>query len=181
MKCESCDNISICKNKCKSCYDKWYRSTDNGKSRRKLAQDKIREKESRKLYTKTYNKKYKKRRNILRNIRRKVDIQYKLSCILRDRLNKALKGNIKSGSAIKDLGCTLEQLKLHLESKFEPDMSWDNYGRKSNVKCWEIDHIIPISSFNLKSKKKLKKACNYLNLQPLWAKDNNKKRNKIIL
>ena len=91
---------------------------------------------------------------------------------LRTRLNMAIKNNQKVGSAVKDLGCSVEELKAYLESKFTKDMTWDDYGK------WHIDHIKPLSSFDLSNPEELKKACHYSNLQPLWAKDNLKKSNK---
>ncbi len=91
---------------------------------------------------------------------------YKLKKRLRDRFRKALKNNYKSGSAVKDLGCSIEQFKIYLESKFQPGMIWDNYGE------WHIDHIKPISKFDLTDRNQLLITCNYTNLQPLWAKDN---------
>ena len=53
-------------------------------------------------------------------------------------------------------------------------MTIDNYGE------WEIDHIIPISSFDLTKKENQILCFNYKNLQPLWAEDNLKKSNKIF-
>lgn len=100
--------------------------------------------------------------------REKEDINYRLKKRLRIRLNHALKNNWKKGSAVSNLGCSIEDLKKHLESQFQPGMTWDNYGRTG----WHIDHIIPLSAFDLTNPIELKKACHYTNLQPLWAKDN---------
>jgi len=100
-----------------------------------------------------------------------TDIYFKLGLSLRSRLSTAIKNGQKSGSAIKDLGCTIDELKLYLESKFQPGMTWDNWGFKG----WHIDHIMPISSFDLSDPEQLKVACRYTNLQPLWAIDNLKK------
>jgi hypothetical protein len=96
------------------------------------------------------------------------DIQFRISTILRSRLGKAIKDEFKIGSAIKDLGCSITELKSYLESKFLTGMTWDNYG----LDGWHIDHIKPLSAFNLSDKKQILEACHYTNLQPLWAKDN---------
>jgi cytidylate kinase len=103
------------------------------------------------------------------------DINFKLSITLRTRLNAALKNVQKTGSAIKDLGCSIEELKKYLESKWQKGMAWDNYGKDG----WHIDHILPISSFDLSNPEELKKACHYSNLQPMWARDNFKKSDTI--
>ena len=55
-------------------------------------------------------------------------------------------------------------------------MTWDNYG----VYGWHIDHILPLSIFNLSDRTQLLKACHYTNLQPLWAEENLKRGAKII-
>ena len=110
------------------------------------------------------------------NNRYKTDIQYKLSKLLRNRLQKSLKNKWKSGSAIKDLGCTIDELKTHLESKFQLGMTWDNWGFEG----WHIDHIKPLASFDLTDREQFLIACHYTNLQPLWAKDNMAKSDKII-
>jgi hypothetical protein len=97
-------------------------------------------------------------------------IQNKIKRNLRSRLNKAIKNKHKMGSAVVDLGCSIEELYKHLESKFQPGMTWKNYGK------WQIDHIKPLCRFDLTDRKQLKIACHYTNLQPLWAKDNLEKR-----
>lgn len=103
------------------------------------------------------------------------DINFKLQKNLRSRLCNAIKRNYKTGSAIRDLGCSISQLKTHLEAQFQPGMTWDNWNRKG----WHIDHIRPLSSFNLEDPEQLKLACHYTNLQPLWAEDNLNKSNKV--
>ena len=99
---------------------------------------------------------------------------------LRKRMSNIISGKIKTGSAIKDLGCSSEELKQHLEDKFYPCpetkkmMSWDNYGRYG----WHVDHIKPLIAFDLSNRKEFVKACHYTNLQPLWAKENLSKGTK---
>lgn len=94
---------------------------------------------------------------------------------LRQRLCKAIDRNSKNGSAVKDLGCTIEEFKVYLENKFQPGMNWDNW----TIDGWHIDHIKPLSSFDLSDRKQMLEACHYTNLQPLWASDNLSKSDKI--
>jgi len=106
--------------------------------------------------------------------RRNTDIEFKLICNIRTRTSAVLRGRIKSGSSVTDLGCTPEYLKLYLESKFESGMSWENYGS-----VWEIDHIIPLSSFDLSDRTQFLKAVNYENLAPLLVFANRSKGAKV--
>jgi len=102
-------------------------------------------------------------------------IHHKISRNLRSRLNKAIQYSYKVGSAVRDLGCTIKDFKVYLESKWLPNMSWNNYG----LKGWHIDHIKPLSSFDLTNPEELKKARHYTNLQPLWEVDNLRKSSKV--
>jgi len=103
-----------------------------------------------------------------------TDPQYKLRVLLRARLNVALAGGYKKGSAIKLLGCTIEELKKHLESQFQPGMTWKNHG-----KIWHIDHIVPLANFDLQNLDQLKIACHFTNLQPLTVSQNTSKGKRI--
>ena len=47
--------------------------------------------------------------------------------------------------------------------------------RRNYAKDWEIDHIVPISSFDIFSEPDKKAAFNFGNTQPLWVADNRKK------
>ena len=95
--------------------------------------------------------------------KRKTNLQFKLCSILRSRLYSVIKNNYKVGSAVKDLGCSVDELKVYLESKFQPGMTWDNHG----LHGWHIDHIKPLASFDLTDRKQLLEACHYTNLEPL--------------
>jgi len=64
------------------------------------------------------------------------------------------------------LGCSANEVKLYLESKFKLNMTWNNYGT-----CWDIDHIVSLASFDLSDSEQLKKACHHTNLQPLWKEE----------
>jgi hypothetical protein len=73
---------------------------------------------------------------------------------------------------LNNLGCSLEELKVYIESKFEPWMSWCNYGKYNGGLNygWDIDHIIPISS--AKTEEEFHELCHYKNLQPLCSRIN---------
>src|ERR1035437_951815 len=127
-----------------------------------------------KKYGKSWRIKNKGKINEYHKNRRHADIKYKITCSLRTRLNMAIKKNFKVGSAVRDLGCSIGEFKSYIGSKFQDGMTWNNYGRSG----WHIDHIIPLSSFNLGNRDEFLKACHYTNLQPLWARDNLSKGRK---
>jgi predicted NAD/FAD-binding protein len=103
----------------------------------------------------------------------KVDVNFKLRKRLRSRLKMAMKGNYRSGLAISNLGCSIEEFRLHVEALFQAGMSWGNYG-----KAWELDHISPLFKFNLTDAGQVKKACHFSNIQPLWKQDHYQKTRK---
>jgi len=88
---------------------------------------------------------------------------------LRHRIKEAIKHNYKSAHTLELLGCSIEQLKQHLETHFQAGMTWKNYGK------WHVDHIKPCARFDLSKSEEQKICFNYKNLQPLWAIDNLKK------
>jgi hypothetical protein len=129
-------------------------------------QDKYKE-----YFTKNAQKIYK-QRAIREKERRKTDLSYRIYSNLRHRLYRAIKLSKKTQDTLDYLGCSIEELKDHLEKKFTKGMSWDNYGE------WHIDHIRPCASFNLSIKKQQKVCFHFTNLQPLWAIDNLRKSDK---
>ena len=102
-----------------------------------------------------------------------TDINFHLAVILRSRINKAIKRKERPGSAVTDLGCSLVFFKSFIESLFSPGMIWDNYGK------WELDHVFPLSDFDLTDRAQFLLACNWKNYQPLWVEDNRKKSGKV--
>jgi hypothetical protein len=106
--------------------------------------------------------------------RAKDNIQHRLRRNLRGRIWHALNDNKKSDNTIKLLGCTIQELKVHLEKRFTEGMNWSNYGKKG----WEIDHIRPCASFDLTNENEQLECFNYNNLQPLWQPENAKKGSK---
>jgi len=100
-------------------------------------------------------------------------LKHGIGCLVRHALKS--RGISKNGIAIfKHLSYTAEQLKAHLESLWEPWMSWSNYGGRANnkKKTWHIDHIKPQSSFNFTSVEDG-------NFQKCWALENLRPLEKI--
>lgn len=120
-----------------------------------------------------YRQSHKKERNLNEKERRVKDLNYKISCSLRTRLRQAIKGNQKTGSAVRDLGCSIEFLKNYIAAQFHDGMTWDNWG-----KVWQLDHIKALWRFDLTDREQFLKAVNYRNLQPLTIKEHKKKSAK---
>jgi len=113
------------------------------------------------------------RRNYEKN-RYKTDINFRLTKLCRGRIRKIIKGENKSVSTMKLIGCTPDELRQHLESKFEPWMNWENQG----LGGWDVEHIIPMSKFNLICPVQQHAYCHWSNLQPMELIANIKKGNK---
>jgi hypothetical protein len=133
---------------------------------------------------KEYGKKYrfgKNRDKYLENKRKNSrqryhnNIQNKLGELLRVRLYTALKvqGIKKNNSTMELIGCSKEELIQHLESQFKDGMCWQNW----SLNGWHIDHIRPVSSFDLSDPAQFKECFHFSNLQPLWAIENLQKSN----
>lgn len=106
-----------------------------------------------------------------------TDANYAIKFRSAGRIRSAIKrnGGIKGGRTMELIGCTVQELRAHLESKFKPGMSWDNYG------AWQIDHIIPCAEFDLRSEFQQLQCFHFSNLQPLWKLENIKKKDKLTV
>jgi hypothetical protein len=133
----------------------------------------------RKRIDKEYTFKYtrreetKARKNEKRRQLRRTSVEYRMMERLRGRIKDVLKHR-RPFSVSKSLGCTPVQLRTYLEDKFQPGMTWANWG----LYGWHIDHIKPLASFDLTDPKQYQAAVHHTNLQPLWALDNLRKRDR---
>jgi len=184
--------------RCKCCINKvnreWYlknkenkiehtkRWVENNKDKARSYKRKYYYKNSEKMNetsTKWRNENKKKHvQNVMKSTRKryKNNLLFRLECIVRasvKRVTNAIKQD-KELHSLEHIGCSLDEFKLHIESLWTEGMSWDNYGRYG----WHIDHKIPLSWF-IKNSPDPWKANHYLNLQPLWAKDNLSKGDSI--
>lgn len=129
-------------------------------------------------WKKAYDKKYvEEHPDIILKIKRDYYNRNKDNTFFRIRMNLsgrivgALRGRSKYKDTMSLVGCTLIELRKHLEEQFQEGMSWDNYGKDG----WHVDHIRPCASFNLNSPEQQRECFHYDNLQPLWAVDNMQK------
>ena len=153
----------------KSIYDKIYR--EKNKEQKAL---------NGKIYYEKNKENHIKRSNNYTRQRRQTDLSFKILGNLRNRcfcaINKRY-GITNSKKTLDLLGCSIDEVREHLELLFVDGMSWENYG----IHGWHIDHIIPCNYFDLTDPEQQKRCFNYKNLQPMWAKDNIKKGTKILL
>jgi hypothetical protein len=131
-------------------------------------------KETRRKYKEKNKEKLRKERREYDKKRFKIDKEYKLLCAMRSNLYRAVKKEHKNGKTIELIGCSIRELKKHLEKNFTDGMSWENYGK------WHIDHVIPCANYDLTQEKQQKECFNWKNLQPLWAIDNFKKGMRML-
>jgi hypothetical protein len=128
-----------------------------------------------KKYAQENKEKIKKYQREYSNNKYRTDEIHRLKVNYRTRMSVYCKvSGFKKGALVNALGCSWEEFKIYIESKWTEGMSWDNY----KIKGWHIDHIIPLS--HAKTEEDVKKLFHYTNLQPLWWIDNLKKSNKII-
>ena len=151
---------------------KEYRATEHAKVMRRIYRDK-----NRKSFRKSQRtERYKKSQRERKRKRRAEDPVFRLAENLRNAVSKCirLKGLKKNERFNQYLGCTPIELKAHLESLFQPGMTWDSYGYGFDK--WNIDHRIPLASAS--DIEDLYKLSHYTNLQPMWQPENMIKSDK---
>lgn len=107
-------------------------------------------------------------------IKRKINLNFKISEILRSKIHKILKN--QNTSHLNLLGCDLDFFKKWIEFQFAENMNWLNLGE-----VWQLDHILPISKFDFSNNNEKLICFHWTNLQPLYSNENRSKSNKIEL
>ena len=108
-----------------------------------------------------------------------ADVGFRLRINLSGRINQAVRyvWGHKSAKTLEMIGCTIDELRKHLECQFQPGMSWKNYGY--GAEKWHIDHILPCAIFDLTDPEQQRTCFHFSNLQPLWQPDNFRKNKRI--
>jgi len=157
-------------------YSKQYHATHKNerKKRDEINAEKIKE------YQKNYQKENRKKISKYVKNRVKNDPILRLNNNIATAIRISLKGNKNNQKWETLVGYDTQELKSHLEAQFKEGMTWDNHGIGEDK--WQIDHRIPISLFNIQGikSKGFKKCWALDNLQPLWQKENLRKKNKLF-
>jgi hypothetical protein len=158
--------------KCKSCvleYSKKYYKENTETRKQTIKNWEENNIERKKLLRKSYSERNKDKEKYYSyhyfKERYNNDIKFKIFHAHRTRIHSSIKN--KSNSSKELLGCTIKEYYEYIENQFDNNMTWDNYGT-----YWEIDHIIPINTFDLNLKEQCIKAFNYKNTRPLSCHKN---------
>lgn len=148
-------------------YQRAYRE----KNKEKIAEKRKNNYGTQREYTRLYYKLNKERIRETRRRRFAENPSKKIGMSTRKRLQRGIRNNKWSKRTAEIVGCSLEEFKKHLESTWQEGMTWDNYGKQG----WHIDHILPVSSFDLTNNGDLLKCFHYSNTQALWSYQNSRK------
>jgi hypothetical protein len=135
------------------------------------------QKPKRKAYLKRYGHEYHQKPEVKARIndqtrkRRATDLNFRIAENLRSRGIQAIKNGAKGGSFVDDLCCSIDEFKAKVAKFFKPGMSWKKNWGKGPGK-WHLDHIVPLSWFDLTNREQFKSAAHYSNYQPLWEEEN---------
>lgn len=149
----------------KKSIENYYLNIEDKKDYREKSKERI--KEWNKLNRENRRKKYK--------IKRNTDHLFKFRHNVRSLIGGSFKRGTnqfsKKAKTETILGCTIEEFRLYIESKFKDGMTLSNHGK------WHLDHIIPLASAT--TEEEIIKLNHYTNFQPLWAEENIRKGNRL--
>lgn len=109
-------------------------------------------------------------KNAARQRAKRKDPQFRIAHNLRTRLCAFVKGKEKAASTLTLLGMDLHEFRIYIRGQFRPGMTWENYGP-----VWELDHVRPCASFDLKDLEQQKICFRWDNYQPLFWEENRRK------
>lgn len=111
-------------------------------------------------------------RNRLLKVQRQRDPGFRLRSYFRSRLATLVraKGPKRFSSSHDVLTYSSTELRQHLEALFAAGMSWENYGR-----VWEVDHIVPVTQFDLTRVDEARTCFALKNLRPLRVAENRRR------
>ena len=116
------------------------------------------------------------------NRRLKMSDLQKITISMRNIINKSFtrNGYTKISKSQLIIGCSFDELKKYIESKFETWMTWENRGLYNGDfnYGWDIDHIIPLSS--ALTEEDVIRLNHYTNLQPLCSKINRDIKSNLV-
>lgn len=115
-----------------------------------------------------YSATHRSRKNALARERYANDETYRLEKRIRASLSQALRRvkSSKETTLTDTIGCTVAQLRAHLEAQFQPGMTWG---------AIHVDHARPCASFDLTEQEQIRSCFNYTNLSPMWKHENLRK------
>lgn len=172
---------NLCK-ECKSEYAKQYYQGNREKYNEHHKRHYQGNREKRLAYQKLYFQDNRAKIGARDNRRRKSDPQFRLGNLLRSRLHTALRAQTatKQSKTLDLIGCTIPELIAHLEQTAQRNYNIEfDFRQHYNGKQWHIDHVKPLSSFDLTDPEQQAQAMHYANLQILTAEDNLRKHSKI--
>lgn len=163
---------SSCKN-CERIITAKYRDSHREKIRKRdNAHKKVKWQEFKELHKDEIEQKKKERELINQEKRVLAKIARSIRARIRDNIKRKSNGGRSTGL----LGCDIFFFRDYIESLFDSNMSWNNYGYYG----WHLDHIIPCVMFDMTNDDDVKKCFHYTNYQPLWRRDNQSKGGRRI-
>jgi hypothetical protein len=160
---------------CKNCHSDMCRVWRVANPTKKAAKEKA-WREQNAEYNRTRLKLWREANPSYKTERKKIDPRFKLAEQVRSRVNRAVRGKFKRGSAVRDLGCTMEELLSRFNQQAQARYGVPYTG---NEHLFHIDHIHPLASFDLQDPYQLKQAVHYSNLQVLTIQENLSKGAKL--
>jgi hypothetical protein len=161
--CKNCEHIITAKYR--DSHREEIRKRDNAKGPHKWA-----------MFKETHKEEIEQKKKKRELINQEKRVLAKIARSIRARIRDSIKRKSNGGRSTGLLGCDILFFRDYIESLFDSNMSWNNYGYYG----WHLDHIIPCVMFDMTNDDDVKKCFHYTNYQPLWRRDNQSKGGRRI-